>query len=274
MNNHNHELIRRGLGLCTKGLRPFIEKEMRAVYGEDWERETRRALLTPPDVQLHWDSQAVLNVIDRRWNEVFRRKLERRHRSWAVETVALRHDLMHEKKQMFSDKETMRGLDTIEWLLAAIFAPECSEVAILKDTIGRKHSIRAEPPMPRKTPVVVTTSEKVRLREAGALDTDSKNMSAEERILVIRRVRGWASKPQLNVHRIIGIVVRSTHGLPRYELVNEVERITNSKNAYGAVASLLCSKSSAYGRALEDVSGIIRLHPAVEEEIRSFQWSL
>jgi hypothetical protein len=272
MNNNNHELIRRGLSLCTKGLRPFIEKEMRAVYGEDWEREAGEALRTPRDVRLHWDSQAVLNLMDRRWNEVFKRKLEKKHRSWVVEAVALRHDLMHEKKQMFSDKETMRGLDTIECLLAAISAPESLEVAALKDTIGGTRSIRVEPPLSGQTPVRVKTSEHVVLRRPTAFDTDSKYMSAEERILVIRRIRGWASKPHLNVHRIFGIVVRSNHGVPRDDLVAEAARVTNSKNAYGAVASLLTSKSNAYGRALEDVYGIIRLHPAVEKEIRAFEW--
>ncbi len=115
---------------------PFVEREMRIVYGEDWEDEARSALRTPPDVLLHWDSQAVLNVIDRRWNDVFRRKLEKKHRSWVIEAVALRHDLMHEKKQMFSDKETIRGLDTVECLLAAVSAPESHEVALLKNAVG------------------------------------------------------------------------------------------------------------------------------------------
>jgi hypothetical protein len=98
-------------------------------------------------------------------------------------------------------------------------------------------------------------------------------MSDEERMQVIRRVREWAAKPNLNVHRIIGIVVRSSEGISRDELVKEAALITTSKNAYGAVASLLTSKANAYGRVLEDVGGIIRLHPNVAEEVRSFRWS-
>ena len=97
--------------------------------------------------------------------------------------------------------------------------------------------------------------------------------SGEERMKVIRSVHGWALKPYLNVHRIIGVVVRSSHGISRERLVEEVSQITNSKNAYGAVASLLTSKSNAYGRVLEDVGGVIRLHPDVEEEVRSVHWS-
>ena len=98
-------------------------------------------------------------------------------------------------------------------------------------------------------------------------------MSDEERKLVNQRVRDWASKPHLNVHRIIGIVVRSTDGVPRDHLVSEATRITNSKNAYGAIASLLTSRGNAYGRVLEDEDGIIRLHPSVADEVCSFCWS-
>ncbi len=98
-------------------------------------------------------------------------------------------------------------------------------------------------------------------------------MSVDERLLVSRRVRGWASKPNLNVHRIIGIVVRSGSGVSRNQLVSDVARITNSKNPYGAVASLLTSSGNAYGHVLEEVAGIIRLHPSIEQEVRSFRWS-
>ncbi len=136
MNMSNQERIRISLRLLTEGLKPFIEKEMCAVYGEGWEQEARSALRTRPDIQLHWDSQAVLSLIDRRWNEVFRGKLEKKHRSWTIEALDLRQDLMHEKKPTFSDKETMRGLDTIECLLIAVGAAESQEVALLKGAIS------------------------------------------------------------------------------------------------------------------------------------------
>jgi hypothetical protein len=104
------------------------------------------------------------------------------------------------------------------------------------------------------------------------LNTVIGEMSNEERLLVIRKIRKWASDPQLNVHRIISIVVQSSNDVSREYLVNETARITNSKNAYGAVASLLTSKANAYGRVFEDIDGIIRLHPSVEAEVRSFPW--
>jgi hypothetical protein len=97
-------------------------------------------------------------------------------------------------------------------------------------------------------------------------------MPPEERRLVTIRIREWATRPDLNVHRIIGMVVRRG-SMSRYQLVGEVDRLTNSKNAYGAVSSLLTTKGNAYGRVFEDVAGTIRLHPALEDEIRSHRWS-
>jgi HNH endonuclease len=98
-------------------------------------------------------------------------------------------------------------------------------------------------------------------------------MSADERRLVIGRIREWATKTHLNVHRIIGIVVRAGGTIPLDQLVRETERITKSKNAYGAIASLLTSKANAYGRVFEDVEGTIRIHPDVEMEVRAHSWS-
>jgi hypothetical protein len=105
-------------------------------------------------------------------------------------------------------------------------------------------------------------------------ETDiSDLMSPEEAAVIIRRVQEWSRKPQLNVHRIIGIVNRSAEGVARDALVAEVSRVTTTKNAYGAIASLLTSKGNAYGRVFEDVDGIIRLHPMIQGYVRSLQWS-
>lgn len=107
-------------------------------------------------------------------------------------------------------------------------------------------------------------------RPSGPVESDE--MSAEERELIVRRLRTWSRKPELNVHRVIAIVVRSDGGLSRDELISEVRRMTASKNAYGTVASLLTSKGNAYGRVLEDINGVIRLHSELEREIRSLNW--
>ena len=103
--------------------------------------------------------------------------------------------------------------------------------------------------------------------------TVETTMSDEERQIVTARIRQWSTKPNLNVHRIIAIVLRAGGTISRSELVRETEQITGSKNAYGAIASLLTSKGNAYGRVLEEVRGTVRIHPDVEAEIRSRSWA-
>lgn len=125
---------------------------------------------------------------------------------------------------------------------------------------------------PEPRPSGVTRRSRVIRVEPDETDI-SDLMSPEEAAVIIRRVQEWSRKPQLNVHRIIGIVNRSGQGVARDKLVSEVGRVTTTKNAYGAIANLLTSKGNAYGRVFENVDGIIRFHPMIEEYVRSLQWS-
>jgi hypothetical protein len=146
--HHNHELVRKALNLLREGLKPFLEKEMLAVYGEVWEQEARNALNIPSHFKLNWDTQAILKLIDRRWSEVFRNKLERKHRSWVIEARELRNDFAHEEP--LSDEDTLRGLDTIQRLLAAVSAPESEEVTNLKAAATASHMTDVKPPISKR----------------------------------------------------------------------------------------------------------------------------
>jgi hypothetical protein len=124
-------------------------------------------------------------------------------------------------------------------------------------------------------PTSITSSYLIRTghteaNESGETSAVRGTSSAGRRIDA--RVRDWASKPHLNVHRIIGIVVRRG-SMSRQQLAEEIERVTNSKNGYGAIGSLLRNRGNAYGRVFVDLNGTIRLDPAIEEQVLSFQWS-
>jgi predicted secreted hydrolase len=97
-------------------------------------------------------------------------------------------------------------------------------------------------------------------------------MSQEKRRVLSDRIREWSGKPELNVHKIIALVAQSEAGVLRDELVQRVADVTQSKNPYGAVASLLTDSGNAYGRVFEEADGVVRLHPAVAQEVRSFRW--
>jgi hypothetical protein len=110
------------------------------------------------------------------------------------------------------------------------------------------------------------------IRVSPRLSSDTLT-TADDRSVIAGRIREWASKPHLNVHRIIGIVLRAEGVISRDELVKEAQRITNSKNAYGAIASLLTSKGNAYGQVFEDTGGTIRIRKDLEETVRKYNWS-
>lgn len=102
-------------------------------------------------------------------------------------------------------------------------------------------------------------------------ETTSK-IPSEEKLMLLDRVRKWAKDPTLKVHKMIALVARSKSGLSRELLVQEVGRVTKSKNPYGAVGSMLTSKGNAYGRVFIDVDGIISIHPEMVDVVSRSTW--
>lgn len=97
--------------------------------------------------------------------------------------------------------------------------------------------------------------------------------SQESHQLLSERIANWSRKPGSNVHRIIALVLKSSGGISRHDLVKQMSEVTQSKNPKGAVASLLTISGNAYGRVFAECDGIIRLHPQVEGQVRSLTWS-
>ena len=95
----------------------------------------------------------------------------------------------------------------------------------------------------------------------------------EKHRVLASRIVDWSRKPDLNVHKIVNLVVQARGGIKRDELVRRVGEITQSKNPYGAVASLLTDSGNAYGRVFADYDGIIHIHPEVETLVGSLTWN-
>lgn len=102
----------------------------------------------------------------------------------------------------------------------------------------------------------------------------SDRTSQEKRRVLAVRIAEWSRKPDLNVHKIIGLVAQAHDGINRDELVLQVSSVTQSKNPYGAVASLLTDSGNAYGCVFVDSGGVIRIHPEVQDQIHSLTWSV
>lgn len=101
--------------------------------------------------------------------------------------------------------------------------------------------------------------------------TDDQTSKERHRVLS-DRMSNWSRKPNSNVHKIIALVAHTRGGIGRNDLLKRIAEVTQSKNPYGAVASLLTNSGNAYGRVFVDSDGIIRIHPQIEDQVRSLDW--
>lgn len=108
---------------------------------------------------------------------------------------------------------------------------------------------------------------------APSRSASDKTPQEKRRVLAVR-IADWARRPDLNVHKIIGLVTQAHDGISRDELVMQVANVTQSKNPYGAVASLRTDSGNAYGRVFVECDGIIRIHPNVQEQVRALAWNV
>lgn len=112
-----------------------------------------------------------------------------------------------------------------------------------------------------------------RRRQRLGTDASSALTPDEERCLLESRVRSWAAKPNLKVHKMIALVAESAAGIPRDELARRVALATGSKNANSAVANMLTTNGNAYGAVFQDVGGVIYLNPMVADVVQAMTWT-
>jgi predicted AAA+ superfamily ATPase len=135
----NHERVGKALELLREGLRPYVEREMRARYGGNWASEVKAML---NDTRLGGgapgaltDVAALLVVMDRSWGEVFRNTLGKAERSLVNEIIDVRNRWAHQ--ETFSSDDADRALDSIARLLTAVSAAEAAEVEKMKTELRR-----------------------------------------------------------------------------------------------------------------------------------------
>jgi predicted AAA+ superfamily ATPase len=124
MSISNHDRITKALQLLKEGLYPFVEREMKSVHGERWLTVANGCL---PDSYvigrqvaevLEEDVSALLILMWKQWDEVFKTTLGRTERSIVSELRNTRNDWAHTKP--FSSDDTDRALDNMARLLSAL----------------------------------------------------------------------------------------------------------------------------------------------------------
>jgi hypothetical protein len=136
----NHDRIGKALELLNAGLRPFVERELKATYKERWIETARPSFPNwqqtgKAATQLNWDSQALLSVMWDLWNDCFRKILGPSDRSLVSELRDVRNKWAHQKT--FSTDDAYRAVDSISRLLTAVTAPEVEQSEQMKAEILR-----------------------------------------------------------------------------------------------------------------------------------------
>ncbi len=135
----NHERVGKALGLLKEGLRPFVEREMKSQFGDDWATEVEDVLsdrrLGEGRGDVMEDVAVQLVIMDRQWGKVFRKTLGKSERSLVNEILEVRHVWAHQGT--FSSDDADRALDSIARLLTSISAPQSDEVTKMKMELRR-----------------------------------------------------------------------------------------------------------------------------------------
>ena len=166
----NRERVGRILEALQDGLRPFILREYRMTFKAQYLDEMAAALSSyshpglPDEARSDQetllaalDTQRCLNLMWRRWNEVFQGKLGHVARSYVSEMIEARNNWAHQAA--FSNDAAYRIADTAGRLLKAVNA---AKEAAYVDTMGREllHvRFEAEAARARKEAVTTKTHE-------------------------------------------------------------------------------------------------------------------
>lgn len=131
----NHDRITKALDILRDGLRPFIERELKAKYGKYWITKAtegwERDLKWPANAELpELDSAPLLRLMWEQWNNVFKETLGFTERSLVSELREVRNKWAHQNP--FSTDDAYRALDSAARLLTAISAPQADELEKMK----------------------------------------------------------------------------------------------------------------------------------------------
>lgn len=162
----NNERVGKALTLLGQGLYPYVERQMRAIYGNAWLAQAKSCLSEDATLRrtieetLQEDVSALLMVMTKRWEKVFKQHLSHTERALASELIDVRNKWAHRVR--LSIEDTYRALDSMTRLLTAIGATEEKVVANQKQEVFR---LLSQEQSQRETPTTQISTEEARLRE-------------------------------------------------------------------------------------------------------------
>lgn len=148
----------------------YIAQDLSREYGNNWWQEVLMTLSDQvrdlpnngsySELVDSLDIANCLRLFDRKWNDIFRKKLSLDHRTWAKELMGVRNKLAHLGGQDFNEDDTWRALDTMSRLCAA-FDDEAAEQirALLREV---RYGSSSGSTTVNETPVTVSSAPKAK----------------------------------------------------------------------------------------------------------------
>ena len=145
--NTNHQRVTEGFDILTGVLAPYVARELRARYEDEWwdqgvlrilyDDQKRDLPRGGEDAELEaaLDPHRCLILIDAQWNDLFRRKLGRDHRTWVKELIPARNKWAHKGLIDTADEDAWRTLDTMTRLVEQMDAQATERLRALARTV-------------------------------------------------------------------------------------------------------------------------------------------
>ena len=130
----NRDRVGKAMDLLAAGLGPFVEREMKVSRGPMW-AAAAKGDRGPSRKDVAPDPHALLGTMWDEWEPVFRRTLDRSHRTLVAELRDVRNRWAH--GETFSTDDAYRALDSIARLLSAVSAPQAPDVEEQKQELLR-----------------------------------------------------------------------------------------------------------------------------------------
>lgn len=122
MAQSNWERVGKMMDLLQEGLRPFVERELRAKYGKEWESKALDCLRTEEGLADFVDVASLLTVMKGLWTPVFKPTLGKALFPVVMELKDVRNRWAHQ--QAFTTEDAYRALDSGHRLLTAVSAAD------------------------------------------------------------------------------------------------------------------------------------------------------
>jgi ribonuclease III len=152
----NRERIGKALDSLRQGLYSYVEQKMQAIHGSTWMtkaashlREHQKSKQQVDDI-IREDVSALLTVVNREWEKVFKSSLSQPDRALVNELLEVRNQWAHQST--FSTDDTYRAVDSVLRLLKSMSAPQLADVEKQRQDVLRllsqeqaRHEVRTIP---------------------------------------------------------------------------------------------------------------------------------